>query len=179
MRLFVAIGIPDHLRPGLTALQSGVPGARWVRPENFHLTLCFIGEVDGAMAHDIDGELLRIQARSFELALGGVGYFGASASPRALYAAAAPDPALVGLQKKIEAALIRIGAKPDRKKFTPHVSLARFGARAEAGHHLAQFMASHSLFKCPPFPVRHFALYSSMVGKAGSIYRVEAEYPLA
>lgn len=178
MRLFVAIGIPEELRPALVALQAGVPGARWVRPENFHLTLCFIGEVDGGLAQDIDTAMLRIQGRPFELALNGVGFFGDGAAARALYVGVADNPALVLLQQKIESALWRIGARPDRKKFLPHVSLARFAGKTEPGHHLAQFMASHSLFKCPPFTVADFALYSSMIGKAGVIYRVEADYPL-
>lgn len=178
MRLFVAIGIPGYLRPALTALQAGVPGARWVKPENFHLTLCFIGEVDGGMAQDIDTELLRIQGRPFELSLGGVGCFGDGAFARALFVPAADSPALTGLQHKIEGALRHIGAKTNAKKFVPHVTLARFARRTETGHHLAQFMASHNLFKCPPFAVEGFALYSSMVGRAGSIYRVEADYPL-
>ena len=178
MRLFVAIGIPERLAPLLNTLQSGVPGARWVKPENFHLTLAFIGEVDGGLAQDIDTALLRIHGHKFEISLAGVGHFSDGNFARALYVPAGDNPALAGLQQKIDGALTRIGVRRDRKKYLPHVTLARFANKTETGHHFAQFLASHSLFKCPPFTVETFALYSSMVGKAGSIYRVEADYPL-
>ena len=54
MRLFVGIALPEDLRARLTALQQGVPGARWIDPDNLHLTLRFIGEVDSVQAHDLD-----------------------------------------------------------------------------------------------------------------------------
>ena len=57
MRLFVALDLPEDLRDRLTHLQQGVPAARWVPPENMHLTLRFIGEVDGHQARDIDAAL--------------------------------------------------------------------------------------------------------------------------
>src|SRR3546814_4266599 len=61
MRLFVALALPDHLRSRLAELCSGLPGARWVAPENLHLTLRFIGEVDGRDAEDIDVALSGIR----------------------------------------------------------------------------------------------------------------------
>lgn len=178
MRLFVAIGIPPQQRAELARLQNGVPGARWVEPESFHLTLRFIGSVDNAQATDLDDQLARIGALSFELAIKGVGHFMEGGKPTALYAAIDNNPALEVLQRKVESAAARAGIAPERKRFSPHVTLARFSGRQDAGHHLAQFMASHSLWQPEPFEVEHFALYSSVTRPEGPIYRVEAEYPL-
>ncbi len=178
MRLFVAIEMPSSLRAEMARLQNGVPGARWVAPENFHLTLRFIGEVDNGTARDIDDQLARIGAMSFELAVKGVGYFADGARLNALYAAVENNPALEALQQKVDSAIARAGLRPERRRFVPHVTLARFGGRQEAGHHLAQFMASHSLWRPEPFDVEHFTLFSSVTRPEGSLYRAEAEYPL-
>ncbi|MGE0152678.1 MAG: RNA 2',3'-cyclic phosphodiesterase [Reyranellaceae bacterium] len=178
IRLFVAIEIPRELRRELARLQNGVPGARWVEPESFHLTLRFIGAVDNAHATDIDDQLARIGALSFELAIKGVGHFMEGGRPSALYAAVENNPALEALQRKVESAVARAGIAPERKRFSPHVTLARFSGRQDAGHHLAQFMASHSLWRPEPFEVEHFSLFSSVMRPEGSLYRVEAEYPL-
>ena len=177
-RLFIAIALPETVRAGLTLLQSGVPGARWVPAENFHLTLRFIGEVDGLVARDIDTELLRLRSPGFELAIAGVGHFGDGAAMRALYAAVPANPALSQLQAKVDSAIAMAHVAPERRKFVPHVTLARFGKQPDIGHHLAQFMASHALFKSDPFAVETFGLYSSFASKSGSVYRLEAEYPL-
>jgi len=178
MRLFVAIAILPALRAELVRLQNGVPGARWVEPENFHLTLRFIGQVDNAHATDIDDQLARISTHAFELAIKGVGHFMEGGRPSVLFAAIENNPALEALQRRVESACARGGVPPERKRFNPHIKLARFSGRQEAGHHLAQFMASHSLFHPEPFEVEHFALYSSVTRPEGAIYRVEAEYPL-
>jgi 2'-5' RNA ligase len=178
MRLFTAIEIPPALRADLARLQNGVPGARWVEPENFHVTLRFVGEVDNAIASDIDAQLARIGAIGFELAIKGVGYFADGAKLRALYAAVENNPALEHLQQKVESAISRAGVRPEGRRYTPHVTLARFSGRQDAGHHLAQFMASHSLWRPEPFDVEHFTLFSSVTRPEGALYRVEAEYPL-
>ena len=179
LRLFVALEIPDALRATLATLQSGVPGARWVAPENFHITLRFIGEVDEGQAADIDTLLAGIRAPAFELAVNGVGHFGDGRKLRALYARIERQPALEHLHNKIESAVVRAGCKPERNRFTPHVTLARFGARDQAGHHLAQFMASNALLRSEPFEIDRFTLFSSLMRAEGSIYTVEADYPLA
>ena len=178
LRLFVAIEIPQKLRAELATLQNGVPGARWVAPENFHLTLRFIGPVDNGLASDIDANLAQISSIGFELAIRGVGYFGDGGRLRALYAAVENNPALEHLRQKVDSAIARAGVRLESKRFVPHITLARFGGRQEAGHHLAQFMASHSLWRPEPFDVEHFTLFSSVTRPEGSLYRAEAEYPL-
>ena len=70
MRLFVAISLPEDVRDELARLGHGLPGARWVAPENLHLTLRFIGEVDADEAHDIDAALAALPAKPHLLFLG-------------------------------------------------------------------------------------------------------------
>ena len=179
MRLFVALSLPDEIRERLAHLEDRLPGARWVPPENLHVTLRFIGEVDGGQAHDIDAELTRLHGTAFELSLAGLGHFGEGQKTRALYARVTPSEPLTRLQQKVEQAVQRAGLKPEGRKFKPHVTLARFRAGAAGAPELERYLVGHSLFRLGPFPVADFALYQSFLSGEGSIYRREALYPLA
>lgn len=175
MRLFVAVEIPETIRTRLSLLQGGVPGARWIRPENLHLTLRFIGEVDGRLAGDIDLALAQIPARPFEIELSGTGVF-SPRQPRVLWAGVARSEPLVALATKIEIALQRIGVPAETRKFAPHVTLGKLKTPDPA--RLGQFLSAHGDFRAGPFPVTHFTLFSSITRPDGSIYRPERVYVL-
>ena len=176
IRLFVALGIPDIVRAGLSVICGGLPGARWVAPENFHLTLRFIGEVDDGDIQEIDEAFSRVSASPIAVSLAGVGYFGRGRATRALWVKVVPSPELESLGSKVELALVRAGCPPESRKFVPHITLARF--RRAQSQLVEQFVADHALFKLGPFPARTFLLNSSTHRLAGTIYTVEAEYSL-
>ena len=176
LRLFVGIEFPPELKLRLSLLATGMPGARWVDPGNFHLTLRFIGEVGEDVAADIDDALGRLRARRFTLQLARTGVFGGE-RPRALWVGVERQPELVSLRDKIEQALIRIGLDPEPRKFAPHVTLARL--RDPALDMLGEFLAANAQFRAPPLPVEHFSLIASFLTKAGSIYEDQADYPLS
>jgi 2'-5' RNA ligase len=177
MRLFVALDLPWLLRERLASLSAvAVPGARWVPAENMHLTLRFIGETPAHRAEDIDHALTALRVRSFAVTLTGVGTFAKAGRPTALWVGVDRNPQLAHLQNKIETALQRCGLEPERRKFQPHVTLARLDNPAEAK--LAAFVQMHNLFKAEPMPVQHFTLFSSRLGKEQSVYTAEVEYPL-
>ena len=175
MRLFAGIALPDGVAQSLSALQAGVPGARWQTREQLHLTLRFIGEADGRTAAAIDDALAAISARPFTLELKGVGLFGGK-RPHTLWAGVAANDALFHLQRKIESALQRIGLEADRRRYTPHVSLARL--KGTPNGHVIDFLADHALYASAPFAVNGFVLYSSLLTPNGSIYRAEKAYRL-
>jgi RNA 2',3'-cyclic 3'-phosphodiesterase len=176
LRLFVGIGFPPELKLRLSLLSSGIPGARWVDPGNFHLTLRFIGETDEGVAADIDDALARLRARRFTLQLAGTGVFGAADKPRSLWVGVERSPELVALRDKIEQALVRMGLPPEPRKFSPHVTLARL--YKPALDNLSGFLAAHAQFRSNPYPVEGFSLIASFQTKAGSIYEDQADYPL-
>jgi 2'-5' RNA ligase len=176
LRLFVGIGFPPELKLQLSLLSSGIPGARWVDPGNFHLTLRFIGETSEAVAADIDDALARLRARRFTLQLVGTGVFSSGDRPRSLWAGVERHPELVALRDKIEQALVRVGLAPEPRKFSPHVTLARL--HKPALDKLSGFLAAHAQFRAAPYPVEGFSLIASFQTKAGSIYEDQADYPL-
>lgn len=174
-RLFVALAVPDAVALSLSMLQAGVPGARWQTREQLHLTLRFIGEVDGRAANAIHDVLSAIAAPGFDLELHGTGAFGAK-HPHALWAGVRPNEALLHLQKKIEIAVQRAGIPADRQKYTPHVTLARL--RGTPVGRVMDFLTDHALYSSERFVVNGFILYSSALTSDGSIYRAEQAYRL-
>lgn len=176
MRLFLALPLPDGPRRDLAALCHGVPGARWARPENLHLTLRFLGETDRHQAADLDGLLADIRAPAFEMTIRGVGAFTSKGRMRALWAGVAPEGALMHLQAKLERACMRAGFSPDGRKFSPHITLARF---KDAREHVAGgFLEHHGNLALPPFAVDGFTLFESHMGHGGSHYVPLRVYPL-
>jgi RNA 2',3'-cyclic 3'-phosphodiesterase len=176
LRLFVGIGFPPELKLQLSLLCSGMAGAKWVDPGNFHLTLRFIGETGESVAADINEALARLRARRFILQLAGTGVFGGADKPRSLWVGVERSPELVALRGKIEQALVRVGLAPEERKFSPHVTLARL--HRPPIHTLSGFLATHALFRATPYPVEGFSLIASFQTKAGPIYEDQADYPL-
>ncbi|HEX6841685.1 MAG TPA: RNA 2',3'-cyclic phosphodiesterase [Stellaceae bacterium] len=172
LRLFVGIGLPPEIKLRLSLIAAGVPGARWVDPGNYHVTLRFIGEVDEGMAGDIDAVLAHIRAARFDLVLSGVGQFG----DRMLWAGIEKNSALLHLRDKVESALVRLGLEPEARRYAPHITLARLKGASEA--RLQAFIQEHALFRAEPFAVDRFSLIASYLTKSGAIYEDQADYAL-
>ncbi|MBN1212556.1 MAG: RNA 2',3'-cyclic phosphodiesterase [candidate division Zixibacteria bacterium] len=175
-RLFVAIDLPDRVKEQLRYICHGVPGASWLEPEQLHLTLRFIGEVDGGGFRDIVETLAHIRCEPFSVALEGTGCFPLRKEPKSLWVGVEKNEALTHLQKKIDTALIRAGLPKEGRKFSPHITVAQLkGPRVNK---IAGFLAANGLFKVAPFPVDEFCLYSSFLSSQGALHQLEESYPL-
>lgn len=176
MRLFVGILLPESIQDRLGMLRSGLPGARWVEPRSMHVTLRFLGETDGGTAEDIDTALSSLRCPAFDMRLSGVGTFGSDRKVRSLWVGVDRSETLMRLQSKVEQALIRTGLKPDGRKYTPHVTLARF--KNDPGPRLGAFLEASNFFAAPPFAVEGFTLFQSHLSGEGPHYESLADYPL-
>jgi RNA 2',3'-cyclic 3'-phosphodiesterase len=176
MRLFIGLDLPWSLKQRLAVLGGGIPGARWVPAENYHMTLRFIGEVQPPCAEEIDLAMAALRGRAFSLTLAGVGTFAKGGRDTQLWVGVERSQQLDHLQSKIENALQRAGLEPERRRFTPHVTLARLDNATPAK--IAGFVQAHNLFRADPMPVDHFTLFSSQLGKEASVYTAEVEYKL-
>ncbi len=177
LRLFVALDPPDSARLSLVRLCNGVPGAKWVPPDQLHLTLRFIGEVDNGTFADIADALAAVSVAPFSLRLSGVGHFPPRGAPKVLWAGVDDGVPAARLHDEIETRLRRLGLAPDSRKFAPHVTLARL-RHARLGK-VRDFLSQHALFASEAFALSTFHLYSSQLGAAGAVHRIEASYPLA
>ena len=175
-RLFVAIDPPESVRLRLGELQTGIPGATWKEENEFHLTLRFIGEVDGASFSDIRSCLKMVRMEPFEVEVAGIGQFPLRGDPRLLWAGIKSREALMTLRNRIERALRGSGISSERRKFHPHITLA--GLRNAPVERVARFLQSSALFQASPFLAREFHLYSSQKTGSGAIHTLETSYSL-
>jgi 2'-5' RNA ligase len=174
-RLFTGIEIPREIGDRLALLRGGLPGARWIDRENYHLTLRFIGDIDMDVANEVAGALGRVRRSEFTLRLDGVGSLG-TRKPHAIVARIGTSQALTELQAEHERILQRIGLPPEQRKYTPHVTLARL--KGATGRAIADYLSVRGGFLAGPFSVDRFVLFSSRNSIGGGPYIVEEAYPL-
>ena len=178
MRLFVALDLTSQMRTRLSFLTGGLPGVRWVPPENLHLTLRFIGELPNWRAEELDHALAGVRMPGFSVTLAGVGAFAKGGRVTSLYVGVERSAALERLQSKVERAVQGAGLEAERRRFVPHVTLARMGGAEVLESKVAGWVQGHNLFRSTPMAVEHFSLFSSRLGKEQAVYCPEVEYEL-
>ena len=174
-RLFAGLEIPAEIGQTLANLRGGLPGARWIDPENYHVTLRFIGDIDGVSANEIADLMSRVERRPFEVAVRGLSSFGGK-KPRAVVAAVEPSRPLLELQADLERLGRRCGLEPEGRKFTPHVTLARL--RDSCDRDVADYLSVRGYFPTKIFTASRFVLFSSRASTGGGPYLVEDSYAL-
>jgi len=131
VRLFVAVEIPPAVRKSLgeflAVLRALSSQPRWVRTDNLHITLKFIGEVQPEKLGDIRAALSAVHSdRSVTLDFRGVGFFPNEKRPRVFWAGIEASANLARLASDIDRALEKPGVPPEKRPFSPHLTLARF-----------------------------------------------------
>lgn len=176
-RLFVGLDLPEVVDDLLELMSVHLPGARWEGRDKFHLTLRFLGEVDGRVHRAVIDALQGLVSPPFTLTLKGVGMFPPRGLPQSVWAGVAEVAAVTQLKQRVDGRLRRVPElEPDPRKFAPHVTLARVGdCEVDA---VMAYLADHVLFRSASFPVDHVYLFSSVRSPKGSSYRVEAAFPL-
>ena len=177
LRLFVALELPEVLKRAIGDVQVGLRGARWLDEDGLHLTLAFIGEVDGSARGRIEEALSRVEAPSLDVELHGLGHFPLRGPPRVLWTGASPAAELASLAAAVRRELSRAGYPPERRKFAPHVTIARF-RRPPPPPALQDYLGAYALFRSPAAPVASFRLFSSVLRPSGARYAIEADFPL-
>lgn len=173
-RLFVGIELPEELKQHLSGVREAYPAARWHGPEQLHLTLNFIGNVDEQHARRMAAALAGIGESPFSLAVQGVGYFGTPQRPSVLWAGLAPSAALHQLQQTLEQRLMPLGLVVEERPYTPHITLAR----VRPGVPLQAFLQQYAQLSSSAFQVDHICLFLSSGGEQGVRYQVIERYRL-
>src|SRR5688572_14345925 len=124
MRLFIAVTPPDPIRDLVVKTYSQIERARWVKKEQLHVTLRFLGELDEDHAAAVKGALREISASRFSLRIKGTGTFGRPA--RVLWCGLHPPEEITALATSIDRAVLQVGLTADDKPFAPHLTIARF-----------------------------------------------------
>jgi 2'-5' RNA ligase len=179
MRLFIALRPPPPIREKLFDLMDGVPGARWQDDEQLHLTLRFVGEVDRPQAEDLAAALGHIHLPAVPVvALAGVGSFGQRGRADTLWAGVSPAGVLADLNLRVERACVQAGLPPERRRYHPHITIARLARSAGGGPAVAEWLAHHAGLAGEPFALPHLILYRSHLANSGAAYEPVARWPL-
>jgi RNA 2',3'-cyclic 3'-phosphodiesterase len=174
-RLFTGLEIPRRIRQHLALLRAPLTRAKWIEPEDMHITLRFAGDVDARTADALMHQLGAIRGKPFAITIKGVGAFGGR-EPRVLWAGIAAGGDLAALYRANERAARAAGIEPDAREFRPHVTLARMrGARQET---VARFLEENGDLRIEPFVATEFLLLSARPGSGGPPYGVEQAFPL-
>jgi RNA 2',3'-cyclic 3'-phosphodiesterase len=174
VRLFVALDIPVPVRAAIEALvaklRPACPGARWVRLEGSHITLKFIGEVSAEKVEPIRSALAPIRsAAPIEMVFHGLGFFPHQGRPRVFWAGIEAGDVLGDLASAVEAALEPLGIPPERRAFSPHLTLARFESpRGLDG--LREAIAAAGGLEFGRATATEFHLYQSVLKRGGAEY---------
>jgi 2'-5' RNA ligase len=177
MRLFVAIGLPNNISQDLGRLQGSIASARWVMVCDMHLTLSFIGDVADGDIHDLEAELASIDFPAFEITLSGLGTFERRKKIHTLWAGVANEPALIALHDRVDAAVARAGHSPEKRKYKPHVSIARFSRASDPA--IGPYIEANNTLANMAFTAENFSLYRSHLGRNGARYEALSTYELA
>ena len=175
-RLFLAIAIPEAIKSEIAGLGRSIPQARPVPIEQMHLTVKFIGEVEGSRLLDIRSVLTEISRPEFSLCLHGIGTFPPRGTPRVLWAGVHPLDSLIALHRSIEGKLFEIAIPREKQKYAPHLTLARLNNSPLK--HLQHFLAGNAFLRTPDFTVAAFNLHKSQLTSSGAKHTLIESYPL-
>jgi len=181
VRLFVALDLPDQVRHSIAELiaklQPKSRAARWIKPENLHITLKFIGHVGNEKLSPIQSALSSIRAtQPVELHFRGMGFFPNEHHPRVFWCGIASSPNLVELAADIDRALVPLGIDAETRPFTPHLTLARF--KSDEG--IREVVQTATDMKSTDFGAAtetNFHLYESLLKSTGAQYNRGASFP--
>jgi 2'-5' RNA ligase len=173
MRVFVALTLPDDAIVSIEQVQSRLPSGRMTPSDNLHLTLSFLGEIDEAEAEAVHDALSSLAAAPVALTLGGAEIFGGRHG-QAVALRADGGEALTTLQSRLLSRLHGAGVPGERRRFRPHVTLARLSGRGDA----TPLLAVLSGIRLGPFACTGFALIQSRLNPDGAVHETLAAYPL-
>ncbi len=185
LRLFVAADIPHEIKmaiaDAIASLKEGSPGGRWVKPENLHITLKFIGEFEKEGLERLANEILAVAKRfaPFAVCLGGCGAFPSPARARVLWIGMTEGGGeAAAIARKLDARLEKVGVKRENRDYRGHLTLARLKNPVDCRALLEELASDVVGLGRLSFRVEGLTLYHSVLGPSGPAYTVLREFAL-
>ncbi len=183
MRTFITIEIPEQIKTALASLQNHLRQAKadinWTKPENLHLTLIFLGEIEESRLAEIARACsdAATGVRSFTLRLSGSGVFPNVRQPRVLWAGLVGEIEMVArMRAALEESLEQLGFEREEKAFRPHLTIGRIKSNRKT----SELVALADYYQLPDlsFDVREIVLMRSELHPAGARYTALARIEL-
>jgi len=184
MRLFVAIKIPEDIRDELVAVEgklAGIYRARWVKRDNIHLTLKFLGEVEEKRLGDTAKIVSEISKDNpgFDLNLENIGGFPNLKRPRVLWVGVQRgEKNTVCLMEQLEKNFARLGIKPEKREKNPHITLGRVKGPTRSSDKKGRDGVNKLTYKSRVFRADAISLIKSELTPRGAIHTVLERYAL-
>ncbi len=179
MRLFTGIDLPEDVVANLERLLGKLrPLARvgWSAPANLHITTKFIGEWPDERLEELKQALQAVEARTaIEVAVRRVGFFPNAGAPRVFWCGV-EAPGLPRLAADTDEATRRLGVEPEKRAYSPHLTLARIRERTDSKR-LREAVQELAETEFGRFAAHRFFLYRSRLQPGGSVYTKLAEFP--
>lgn len=175
-RLFVAVDLPPECTAKLQTLQTSDLDARWTAPDQYHITLRFVGDADTDQTEQIRSRLEDIDLPSFQIGGEGLDVFPSMRKPRVLVVHVNEEPGLMTLQERIDEIVVTMGFDEERNPFNPHITIGRL--KNSSPRDVRTYLHRHREYKIEPFTAEQFRLYESKLGSDGAVHRVLQHYSL-
>jgi len=177
MRLFTALDLPEEVREQFAPLQApNKLDARWTDPDQFHVTLRFIGDTDANQAARYENALAQIEAPAAECVPYGLDVFPSRRAPSVLIVGLERTDSLMSVYRSVNEALESEGLEPEDRTYRPHVTLARLDDTPATAVH--EFLDAHDNLSLDSFPVDTVHLYESTLTPDGAVHERRASFPL-
>lgn len=180
IRSFVAIDLPPKIQKRLRNVSKDLQNrlervpVRWVPVENIHLTLKFLGDVSESNLEVLKDVLQTVVAghRTFEISVGGLGAFPKAKRPRVIWIGVEAPQDLSAVQHSIEAEATRLGYAPEKRPFSPHLTLARVSRNANSRdiRQVAEVLNSSKIGYLGVARIQAVHLYRSDLQPGGAVY---------
>ncbi len=176
MRTFIAFELPENIITDIRKIQKGIISygfrVKWVRPENIHLTLKFLGNIDNADIKKV-GKAILESVRGYgpiSLRVKGIGVFPGIKRPRVIWMGLSGDTAsLIKIQKKLDEKLFAMDFPKEKRQFKGHLTLARVKGNI-AANRLFNAITEFKKFESEPFITNKIILFKSDLQPLGAVY---------
>ena len=184
IRTFIAIELPDNIINAIGNMQKKIRRyglkIRWVRPENVHITLKFLGDIDPEMIQSIESCLKKTckENNPIQLLSKGIGIFPGLKRPRVLWAGIGGDTDILKkLQQSLDDHLSTTGIPKEKRPFKGHLTVGRFKGHVDSKK-LISVIKTFSTFETDPFYAEALTLYQSNLKPSGAVYSKLSIVPL-
>ena len=185
IRSFLAFELPPEIKNAVArvsdSLRKSTLDIRWVKVENIHLTIVFMGNTKTDHIDAIGQDIKKVcsQYGSFDISLKGMGCFPNKRRPRVLWLGLDGDLVrMAQFRDDLQDQLKPYGIKVEKRKFMPHLTLGRFRSSRKTESRLDEVLTNHGLLNCPFFPLNELILFKSDLKPSGAVYTKLEAWPL-